>query len=70
VVEGLDVVVAAPIGASDEVAELLLERFDEAVGGDIRMNCDACLYRIALPGRESAVGAPQRPHQHPDDGAP
>ena len=26
-------------------------------GGDIRMNCDVCLYRVPLPGREAAVGA-------------
>jgi sirohydrochlorin cobaltochelatase len=31
------------------------------------MNCDACLHRIALPGREASVGAPQQPHDHPDD---
>jgi sirohydrochlorin cobaltochelatase len=31
------------------------------------MNCDACLYRVPFPGRESAVGKPQLPHAHPDD---
>jgi sirohydrochlorin cobaltochelatase len=31
------------------------------------MNCDACLYRVAYPGHEHAVGAPQVPHTHPDD---
>lgn len=66
-VEGLDVVVAAPLGVSDRLAALLAGRFDEALDGDIRMNCDACLYRIALPGRETAAGAPQLPHPHPDD---
>lgn len=67
-VEGLDVVVSAPLGATDELAALLLARYDEAVRGDVRMNCDVCLYRIAMPGRETAVGAPQEPHEHPDDG--
>jgi sirohydrochlorin cobaltochelatase len=66
-VEGLDVVVSAPLGSSDALAGLLLVRLDEAVGGDLRMNCDACLYRVPFPGRESAVGAPQLPHRHPDD---
>ncbi len=63
----LSVRVAAPIGAAPEIVDLLLERYDEALGGDVRMSCDACLHRIALPGRESAVGAPQVPHDHPDD---
>ncbi|MBW3639650.1 MAG: sirohydrochlorin chelatase [Actinobacteria bacterium] len=66
-VEGVEVVVSAPLGVSDALAGLVAERFDEALRGDLRMNCDACLYRIALPGNESAVGAPQQPHAHPDD---
>jgi len=68
-VEGLEVVVSESLGASDGLAGLLAGRFDEVLGGDIRMNCDACLYRIALPGRESSLGAPQEPHTHPDDEA-
>jgi sirohydrochlorin cobaltochelatase len=66
-VEGLDVVVSEPLGVADEIARLVLERYDEALGTDIRMNCDACLYRIPFRGREDAVGAPQVPHTHPDD---
>ena len=65
--EGAEVVVAQPLGAHPSLAELVLERYDEALGADIRMNCDACLYRIAFPGREEKVGAPQVPHDHPDD---
>ncbi len=68
-VQGLQVVVSEPLGVSDGLAALLVERYDEALGGDIRMNCDACLYRVALPGREAAVGARQQPHTHPDDSA-
>ena len=64
---GFDVLMTEPLGAADEVAALLLHRFDEALGEDIRMNCDACLYRIPFRGRESYVGAAQRPHTHPDD---
>jgi sirohydrochlorin cobaltochelatase len=31
------------------------------------MNCDACIYRVAMPGYESRLGAPQTPHDHPAD---
>ena len=66
-VEGIDVVVSASLGVSDELARLVLLRLDEAVGADIRMNCDVCMYRTAMPGHVDAVGAPQEPHTHPDD---
>lgn len=66
-VPGLELVVSAPLGPGAGIARLLLGRFDEAVAGDIRMNCDVCLYRTAMPGHEAAVGAPQEPHSHPDD---
>ncbi len=68
-VKGVEVVISAPLGMSDGLAGLVCERFDEALHGDLRMNCDACLYRIALPGSSFAVGAPQQPHTHPDDEA-
>ncbi|MCW2547702.1 MAG: sirohydrochlorin chelatase [Mycobacterium sp.] len=64
---GIDVRVAGVIGACDQLADLVLERASEARHGDIRMNCDTCLYRIALPGHEHRVGAEQHPHDHPDD---
>jgi sirohydrochlorin cobaltochelatase len=63
----VDVVPADVIGPTDELAELVWERYDEAVRGDVRMNCDACVYRVALPGFEEKVGLPQQPHFHPDD---
>ncbi len=66
-VPGLEVVVSAPLGVTDEMAELLLERYDEARGSQVRMNCDVCLYRVPFPGREGAVGAVQTPHPHPED---
>ena len=69
-VPGLEVVVSAPLGVTDELAALVAQRYDEALGADIRMNCDVCLYRTALPGREGSVGAPQLPHTHPDDELP
>ncbi|HEY8822358.1 MAG TPA: sirohydrochlorin chelatase [Dermatophilaceae bacterium] len=59
--------VAELIGDCDELADLVVERYLEAVGGDIRMNCDTCIYRAAMPGFGDRVGQPQRPHHHPDD---
>ncbi|MFE0062492.1 sirohydrochlorin chelatase [Streptomyces sp. NPDC059003] len=58
---------AAVIGPEEELIELVVERYEEALRGDLRMNCDTCVYRIALPGFEDKVGLPQQPHFHPDD---
>jgi sirohydrochlorin cobaltochelatase len=55
------------IGDGDELAGVVLERYREALAGDIRMNCDTCRYRVALPGHEHHLGAPQVPHHHPHD---
>jgi sirohydrochlorin cobaltochelatase len=63
----VDVAVADVLGDCDELAALVLERYREALSGDIRMNCDMCVYRIALPGFEHRVGEPQHPHDHPHD---
>ncbi|MEU3844017.1 sirohydrochlorin chelatase [Streptomyces sp. NPDC028635] len=64
---GLDVRSADVIGPEPELLDLVMERYREAVKGDLRMNCDSCVYRIALPGFEDKVGLPQQPHFHPDD---
>lgn len=66
---GIDVRVAEVLGDCDELADLVLERYREALHGDIRMNCDTCAYRVALPGFTDKVGHPQTPHHHPDDPA-
>jgi sirohydrochlorin cobaltochelatase len=66
---GLEVHVAPVIGDCDALADLVLERYAEAARGPVAVNCDACVYRIALPGFEHRVGAPQHPHDHPDDPA-
>ena len=63
----VDVRVAGLIGACDELAGLVLERYAEALHGDIRMNCDTCAYRIAMPGFADKVGQAQTPHHHPHD---
>ena len=70
--DGPRATVADVIGDCDALAELVLERYAEADGrgaAPAGMNCDACVYRIALPGFESRVGQEQRPHDHPDDPA-
>ena len=36
----------------DRIAQLVLERYREALAGDARMNCDLCVYRHPLPGYE------------------
>jgi sirohydrochlorin cobaltochelatase len=65
----LDIRCADVLGDCDEIAALVYERYQEALAGDIRMNCDMCVYRTALPGFEHRVGAPQHPHDHPHDHA-
>jgi len=64
---GIEVRYAGYFGPDKRVADLVVERYTEAVGGDIRMNCDVCVHRVALPGFEEKVGAPATPHYHPDD---
>ena len=68
---GLDVRVSGYFGPDERVAALVLERYREAIEGDMRMNCDTCVHRVALPGFEDeGRGAPATPHHHPDeDGA-
>ncbi|MFF6876269.1 MULTISPECIES: CbiX/SirB N-terminal domain-containing protein [unclassified Streptomyces] len=63
----VEVLSADVIGPEPELLDLVWERYEEAVKGDLRMNCDSCVYRIALPGFEDKVGMPQQPHFHPDD---
>ncbi len=63
----LDIRCSDVLGDCDEIAALVYERYREALAGDIRMNCDVCVYRIAMPGFEHRVGAPQHPHDHPHD---
>ena len=63
----LDVRGTEVLGDCDALAGLVAERYREALAGDIRMNCDTCAYRVALPGSAHLVGAAQRPHSHPGD---
>jgi sirohydrochlorin cobaltochelatase len=63
----IDVRVAGYLGDCEDLVDVVLERYEEALAGDIRMNCDTCAYRVLLPGFEDKLGAPQTPHHHPDD---
>jgi sirohydrochlorin cobaltochelatase len=65
--DGAEVRCAEVIGDCDGLAGLVVERYEEALHGDIRMNCDSCVYRLPIPGFEDRVGAPQHPHHHPHD---
>ncbi|HUH07588.1 MAG TPA: sirohydrochlorin chelatase [Egibacteraceae bacterium] len=49
---------AGRFGPDPLVADAVLDRYREAIEGDIRMNCDLCAYRVPLPGREDWVAAP------------
>jgi sirohydrochlorin ferrochelatase len=66
----LDVRHGHHLGADPRIAALVLERYREAFAGDVRMNCDLCVYRTALPGYEDRVGAPAGAvhHHHDLDG--
>jgi cobalt/nickel transport system ATP-binding protein len=48
----------AHLGADPRLAHLVVERFREAADGGARMNCDCCVYRVALPGYGERVGLP------------
>lgn len=53
------VAVGRHMGIDDRLVELAWARYDEALGGPVQMNCDGCLYRVALPGYEHRVGTPR-----------
>jgi sirohydrochlorin cobaltochelatase len=65
--ESAAVTCADVIGDCDDLADVVIERYREALDGDIRMNCDTCLYRTPLPGHQHRVAAAQTPHHHPND---
>jgi sirohydrochlorin cobaltochelatase len=49
---------AGYFGPDPALVPLILERYGEAIGEEIRMNCDACAYRAPYPGLEDRVGQP------------
>ena len=63
----MEIAYAGYFGSHEKVADLLIERYYEAIQGDIRMNCDVCVHRVALPGFEEKVGTTATPHYRPDE---
>jgi sirohydrochlorin ferrochelatase len=55
---GMQVSDAGRFGPDPLVADAVVQRYHEALTGDVRMNCDLCAYRLPLPGLERRVGAP------------
>jgi cobalt/nickel transport system ATP-binding protein len=58
------------LGPDPRIARLVLARHEEALAGDVRMNCDLCIYRLPLPGYEHKLGRPagghhEHVHHHP-----
>lgn len=54
----VEVRVGPYLGPDPRIARLVLARYREATEGTALMNCDCCIYRVALPGYEHRVGAP------------
>ena len=55
---GMPVADAGRFGPDPLVADVIFDRYTEALAGDARMNCDLCAYRVPLPGLENRVAAP------------
>lgn len=55
---GLEIIDAGRFGPDPVVADVVVDRYREALAGDARMNCDLCQYRLPLPGREQRAGSP------------
>ncbi|MGH9034952.1 MAG: CbiX/SirB N-terminal domain-containing protein, partial [Acidimicrobiia bacterium] len=54
----MEVTVGPCLGPVGPVADVVLERYHEALAGGAVMNCDLCVYRTPLPGHEHRVGSP------------
>lgn len=59
---GLEVLKAGYFGVHPHVADVLIERAQEAVAGHAAMNCSLCKYRVQIVGFEEQVGELQRAH--------
>ena len=53
-----EVTIGSYLGPVGPVADVVLERYNEALAGGAVMNCDLCVYRTPLPGHEHRVGTP------------
>lgn len=55
---GLQVAKAGRFGPDPLVADAIADRYLEALQGDVRANCDTCVYRVPFPGKDDRLGAP------------
>ena len=59
--------VGTHLGADARLARLVVERYRGADEGVAQVNCDCCVYRVALPGYADRVGAAVVAHDHVHD---
>jgi sirohydrochlorin cobaltochelatase len=53
---GVEIVDAGHLGPRPALVPLVLERYQQCLGGVVVVNCDTCAYRAPWPGREGRVG--------------
>jgi sirohydrochlorin cobaltochelatase len=53
---GVPVIDAGYLGPDHRLVPVILERYREALGGSVPINCDVCSYRAPFPGLEDRVG--------------
>jgi sirohydrochlorin cobaltochelatase len=53
---GIEVIDAGHVGPQPALVPVVTERYQEALGGRVEVNCDLCAYRAPWPGREDRVG--------------
>lgn len=64
----IEFIKASYLGDHDLVVETFVDRLDEILTGDNRMNCQMCKYREQVLGFEAEVGLPQESHHHHVEG--
>jgi len=64
---GLRIVFSKPLGAHPLLAEVALQRVEQALNGVASMTCDLCKYRLPMNGYEHQVGQIQHSHHFKGD---
>ena len=54
----MTVAIGDHLGVDRRLVDLVIERYEEARTGGVRMNCDCCVHRVALPGYEDRLRTP------------
>lgn len=55
----LNLVIARRLGVDPLLLDVVKQRLDEALGGNVSVACDICKYRLLMAGYEEQVGQPQ-----------